>query len=57
MTRQVHAATTGKLQAQTKILRLARAAMGQPEIKVADLCTELGITRQRSTGSSGRKAN
>lgn len=27
-------------------LRLARAAMGQPETKVADLCTELGITRQ-----------
>ena len=27
-------------------LRLARAAMGQPETKVGDLCTELGITRQ-----------
>jgi len=27
-------------------LRLATAAMGQPETKVADLCTELGITRQ-----------
>ncbi|MBP2449375.1 DNA invertase Pin-like site-specific DNA recombinase [Rhizobium leguminosarum] len=27
-------------------LRLARAAMGQPETKVADLCAELGITRQ-----------
>ncbi|PJO48204.1 Hin recombinase [Ochrobactrum sp. MYb29] len=27
-------------------LRLAQAAMGQPETKVADLCTELGITRQ-----------
>ncbi|HBQ34398.1 recombinase family protein [Brucella intermedia] len=27
-------------------LRLARAAMGQPETKVSDLCAELGITRQ-----------
>jgi DNA invertase Pin-like site-specific DNA recombinase len=27
-------------------LRLARVAMGQQETKVADLCTELGITRQ-----------
>ncbi|GJE61329.1 recombinase family protein [Methylobacterium trifolii] len=27
-------------------LRLAQAAMGQPETKIADLCTELGITRQ-----------
>lgn len=27
-------------------LRLARAAMGQPETKVADLCAELGVTRQ-----------
>lgn len=27
-------------------LRLAMAAMGQPETKVADLCRELGITRQ-----------
>ena len=27
-------------------LRLARAAMGQPETKVADLCEELGVTRQ-----------
>jgi len=27
-------------------LRLAMAAMGQAETKVADLCTELGITRQ-----------
>lgn len=27
-------------------LRLAMAAMGQSETKVADLCTELGITRQ-----------
>ena len=27
-------------------LRLAQAAMGQPETKVADLCLELGITRQ-----------
>jgi len=27
-------------------LRLAQAAMGKPETVVADLCTELGITRQ-----------
>ncbi|MHB8285539.1 MAG: helix-turn-helix domain-containing protein [Caulobacteraceae bacterium] len=27
-------------------LRLARAAMGQPETKVGDLCEELGVTRQ-----------
>lgn len=27
-------------------LRLARAAMGQPETKVGDLCAELGISRQ-----------
>lgn len=27
-------------------LRLAQAAMGKPETKIADLCTELGITRQ-----------
>jgi DNA invertase Pin-like site-specific DNA recombinase len=27
-------------------LRLAMAAMGQPETKVGDLCNELGITRQ-----------
>jgi DNA invertase Pin-like site-specific DNA recombinase len=27
-------------------LRLAQAAMGQPETKVGDLCAELGITRQ-----------
>ncbi|MCJ2106003.1 recombinase family protein [Methylobacterium sp. E-041] len=27
-------------------LRLAQAAMGQPETKVSDLCIELGITRQ-----------
>ncbi|MGC8212730.1 hypothetical protein [Ralstonia pseudosolanacearum] len=27
-------------------LRLAMAAMGQPETKVGDLCKELGITRQ-----------
>ncbi|NGO54840.1 recombinase family protein [Allomesorhizobium camelthorni] len=27
-------------------LRLATAAMGQPETKVGDLCAELGITRQ-----------
>jgi AcrR family transcriptional regulator len=27
-------------------LRLAQAAMGKPETKVAELCAELGITRQ-----------
>lgn len=27
-------------------LRLAQASMGKPEIKVGDLCAELGITRQ-----------
>jgi len=27
-------------------LRLARVSMGKPETKVADLCAELGITRQ-----------
>ena len=27
-------------------VRLAMAAMGQPETKVGDLCKELGITRQ-----------
>jgi hypothetical protein len=27
-------------------LRLAQAAMGQPDTKVAELCAELGITRQ-----------
>ncbi|WP_441639711.1 hypothetical protein [Cupriavidus sp. YAF13] len=27
-------------------LRLAVAAMGQPETKVGDLCEELGVTRQ-----------
>ena len=27
-------------------LRLAQAAMGQPETKVSDLCVELGVTRQ-----------
>ena len=27
-------------------LRLAMAAMGQPETTVGDLCQELGITRQ-----------
>ncbi len=30
----------------TAKLRLAMAAMGQPETKVGELCTELGITRQ-----------
>ena len=30
----------------TAKLRLARAAMGQPETKVGDLCAELGVTRQ-----------
>ena len=27
-------------------VRLAIAAMGQPKTKVADLCRELGVTRQ-----------
>ena len=27
-------------------LRLAQAAMGKPETKVAELCVELGVTRQ-----------
>ena len=27
-------------------LRIAQAAMGQPDSKVAELCTELGVTRQ-----------
>jgi hypothetical protein len=27
-------------------LRLAMAAMGQPETEVGDLCEELGVTRQ-----------
>jgi AcrR family transcriptional regulator len=27
-------------------VRLAMAAMGQPKTKVADLCRELGVTRQ-----------
>lgn len=27
-------------------LRLAQAAMGKPETVVADLCAEIGITRQ-----------
>jgi predicted transcriptional regulator len=26
--------------------RLAQAAMGKPETKIADLCAELGVTRQ-----------
>lgn len=30
----------------TAKLRLARAAMGEPETRVGDLCKELGITRQ-----------
>jgi len=37
-------------------LRLAQAAMGKPETKVADLCAELGITRQtlyRFVGPNG----
>ena len=27
-------------------LRLAAASMGQPDTKISELCTELGITRQ-----------
>ena len=41
-------------------LRLAQAAMGKPETKVADLCTELGITRQtlyRFVGPDGNLRN
>ena len=37
-------------------LRLAQAAMGQPETKVAELCRELGVTRQtlyRHVGPAG----
>jgi DNA invertase Pin-like site-specific DNA recombinase len=37
-------------------VRLAMAAMGKPETKVADLCRELGITRQtlyRHVGPDG----
>jgi DNA invertase Pin-like site-specific DNA recombinase len=37
-------------------LRLAQAAMGQPETKVAELCRELGVTRQtlyRHVGPTG----
>ena len=37
-------------------LRLARAAMGQPETRVSDLCRELGVTRQtlyRHVGPKG----
>jgi transposase-like protein len=37
-------------------LRLAMAAMGQPETKVAELCRELGVTRQtlyRHVGPTG----
>jgi len=37
-------------------IRLAMAAMGQPETKVADLCQELGVTRQtlyRHVGPDG----
>ncbi len=41
-------------------LRLACASMGQPETKVADLCAELGITRQtlyRVVGPNGELRN
>ncbi|MGX0593869.1 DNA invertase Pin-like site-specific DNA recombinase [Sphingomonas sanguinis] len=41
-------------------LRLAQAAMGKPETKVAELCTELGITRQtlyRFVGPKGELRN
>jgi hypothetical protein len=31
---------------QASWLRVSRAAMGQPETNVQDLCAELGITRQ-----------
>jgi transposase-like protein len=32
--------------ASKRKVRLAMAAMGQPKTKVADLCRELGVTRQ-----------
>lgn len=41
-------------------LRLAQAAMGKPETKVAELCVELGITRQtlyRFVGPKGELRN
>lgn len=41
-------------------LRLAQAAMGKPETKVAELCAELGITRQtlyRFVGPKGELRN
>ena len=37
-------------------LRLAMAAMGQPETKICDLCRELGVARQtlyRHVGPDG----
>jgi len=40
----------------TAKLRLARAAMGNPETRIRDLCTELGVTRQtlyRHVGPDG----
>ena len=41
----------------TAKLRLARAAMGQPETKVGDLCAELGITRQTLYRFVSQRAN
>ncbi len=38
--------TEEPLQDDPAKLRLAQAAMGKPETKVADLCAELGISRQ-----------
>ena len=38
-------------------LRLAAASMGQPDTKISELCTELGITRQRSTATSRQQAS
>ena len=41
-------------------LRLAQAAMGKPETKIAELCAELGITRQtlyRFVGPEGELRN
>ena len=41
-------------------LRLAMVAMGKPETRVAELCKELGITRQtlyRHVGPTGQLRN
>jgi hypothetical protein len=38
-------------------LRLAQAAMTDRDVKVGDLCKELGVTRQTCTASSAPRAN